>query len=393
MDQAVPGAVISGGSRQGTFFAGLLIPSVQVDLSKITGMSDLSFYASAFVVQGHGPTSYYVHSLSPIDLIEAPDGGRLADAFFEWHSSQNKIHIKLGQFGLDENFDQNPAGATFLDGNYTYRNIMAINLPDGGPAYPFESPGALIAVQAMEKIRLRIGLFSGSPAAPPFNQLPVQARNPNGFQFPLNSGVLVIAEVQRDYALPVLGKGTLLVGALHDTLSQPDLLFDSSGRSLAASGAGPARLDHGNAVVYVGDTQTLWQGNGGRNLQAFVRFAHTAAVQDMITTNLQGGLAMTGPIPARPQDTLAIAAARDWINGRQARLIREQNAAGQPMQPIPNAESDVELSYNVVITPWLSLGADFQYIVHPGGGIADPADPAKKNPNALIFLLPITVSF
>lgn len=326
-------------------------------------------------------------------MIEAPDGARLGDAYFEWHAPNNKIHVKIGQFGLDENFDQNPAGATLLDGNYTYRNIMAINLPGGGPAYPFESPGAMLAVQATRKVRLRIGLFSGSPAGPPFNQLPVQARNQNGLEFPLDAGALVIAEAQRDYALPGLGKGTVLAGAIYDTLSRPDLFYGSNGRPLDEPDAGQARLDHGDALIYAGDNQTLWTGMHGRNLQGFIRFAHAGSDRNLITTNLQGGLTVTGPIGARPKDTLAFAVGHDWISGRQVDLVRGENAAGQPRQPIPNAESDIELSYNAVLTPWVNLTPDLQYIVHPGGGIADPLDPAKQNPDALVALLQVTVSF
>jgi porin len=54
-----------------------------------------------------------------------------------------------------------------VNSNFTYRNIMANNLPGGGPAYSYEGPGVMIAFQATRQLRLRGGLFSGDPLGQP----------------------------------------------------------------------------------------------------------------------------------------------------------------------------------------------------------------------------------
>ncbi|MCF3948674.1 hypothetical protein L2A60_18615 [Acidiphilium iwatense] len=87
--------------------------------------------------------------------------------YLSWRAPHDTIYIKIGKFGIDENFDQNPAAAVLVNSNFTYRNIMANNLPGGGPAYSYEGPGMMAAVQATRRLRLRGGLFSGDPLGQP----------------------------------------------------------------------------------------------------------------------------------------------------------------------------------------------------------------------------------
>ena len=44
-------------------------------------------------------------------------------------------------------------------------------------------------------------------------------------------------------------------------------------------------------------------------------------------------------------------------------------------------------------TPWLSLQPDLQYVVNPGGGVPDPADPAHQLRNELVVSTRATVVF
>lgn len=247
---------------------------MRAKLAQLTGIRRLSLYISAWIVQGHGPSAYYVHSLSGISYEEAPDGARLGDAYLDWHTPHDALRLKVGKFGVDENFDQNRAAAILVDSNYTYRNIMANNLPGGGPAYSYEGPGIMLAVQAMRQLRLRAGLFSGDPLGKPVEGPPPQIRDPNGLIFPANTGALVIGEADYAYRLSAVGSGKLLAGALYDTLSRPDLLYSIAGESLAKPSSGPARSDQGDDVIYAGDTQTLWKNTKGTRLRAFAQVAY-----------------------------------------------------------------------------------------------------------------------
>ncbi len=332
VEQPVPSDVLGGGAKQGKAFAGLLTLSARVSLGRYTGIHGLSAYVSAWVVQGHGPTAYYVHSLSGLSYEEATDGARLADAYLSWRASHDVIHIKIGKFGIDENFDQNPAASVLVNSNFTYRNIMANNLPGGGPAYSYEGPGVMVAVQATQQVRLRGGLFSGDPLGQPLEGLAPPARDSNGLIFPLNTGALMIGETDYAYRLPGLGKGMVLAGGLYDTLSRLDLLYSVTGQSLAlnATGlnAGTPRPDHGDYVIYAGDTQTLWHGQASRRLRFFSRIAYAPPSHNLISLDVQGGIVLNGTFPGRPHDSAAFAISYDRISARKINLIRAQNTFG-----------------------------------------------------------------
>jgi porin len=397
VEQPVPSDVLGGGAKQGKAFSGLLTLSARVHLGRYTGIHGLSAYVSAWVVQGHGPTAYYVHSLSGLSYEEATDGARLADAYLSWRARHNVIHIKIGKFGIDENFDQNPAAAVLVNSNFTYRNIMANNLPGGGPAYSYEGPGVMLAAQATRQLRLRGGLFSGDPLGQPLEGPAPPGRDSNGLIFPLNTGVLMIGEADYAYRLPDLGTGKVVVGGLYDTLSRPDLLYSVTGQSLAFNAigldAGTPRLDHGDYAIYAGDTQILWHGSDRRRLSVFSRIAYAPPSHNLISLDVQGGIVLNGTFPGRPHDSAAFAISYDRISARKISLVRAENAFSGADKPIPSAETDFELDYTARITPWLTATPDLQYILHPGGGIPDPQDHMKIEPNAVLAQTEFTIVF
>ena len=397
VEQAVPSDVVSGGTRQGRAFAGLLSLTARVQLGRLTGLHGLSSYISAWVVQGHGPTAYYVHSLSGLAYVEAPDGARLGDAYLSWYSAHHRIHVKLGKFGIDENFDQDTAATTLLDSNYTYRDIMGTDLPGGGPAYSYEGPGVMVAVRPVKPLKLRGGLFGGNPLGRRAVGPSPPARDVNGLAFPLNSGALVIGEASYAMHLLHLGKGEILAGGLYDTLSRSDLLYSRTGQSLALKTigvkVGPARRDQGDYILYAGDIQTLWHKRNGPRLRGFVRFGYAPPDRNLVSFSAQGGLVLYHPLPSRMDDSAALAISYDKISPRQVTLIRAENGIAATARPIPSAETDIELDYSAVLPRGVTLTPDFQYIVHPGGGIRNRPHHAAIEPNAVVAQLQLTIVF
>jgi len=58
-------------------------------------------------------------------------------------------------------------------------------------------------------------------------------------------------------------------------------------------------------------------------------------------------------------------------------------------------ETAIELSYIAQITPWWSLQPDLQYVIHPGGNVADPKAPrgVSSTSDALVLGLRTTFKF
>ncbi len=367
---AVPTWIIAGGARQGITYSGELAPFLSVNFGKLIGIHGLTAVVSAGVPQGpYGPTSHYLYNLNDVTFTEGPMGVYLDDAFLHQSLFADGLSIQLGQFGVDENFDQNPVGAVFLNSDFAYREIDGADMPGGGPVFPEDSLGARVRVSPSKAFSLQAAIFSGTPR-------PVTSSG--GIASTFNNGAMIVGEADLDYTIGGLGSGHALVGALYNTLTFPNL---ETGASLK-----------GNEVIYAALNQTFWQGSKDRNLAAFVRGAWAPPDRNLIMIDAQAGLAWTGPFSARPDDVLGLAFGYDGIGSSQINLIQDQNAAGGTPQPIPDYEMVAELAYQIEITPWWSVTPDLQYIVHPGGNIADPLNSSITEPDAFVALLQATVT-
>ncbi|MCU4161468.1 carbohydrate porin [Acidiphilium sp. AL] len=102
---------------------------------------------------------------------------------------------------------------------------------------------------------------------------------------------------------------------------------------------------------------------------------------------------LNGTFPGRSHDSAAFAISYDRISARKISLIRAENALGGADRPIPSAEMDFELDYTARVTPWLTATPDLQYILHLGGGIPDPQDRIKVEPNAVLAQAEFIIMF
>ncbi len=367
---AVPVAIISGGAKQGITYSGEFAPTLRLDFGKLLGIHGLFALVSAGIPQGpYGPSSHYLHNLNDVTYTEGPMGAYLDDAFLCQTLFGGGLVLQAGQFGVDENFDQNDVGSVFLNSDFAYREIDGADMPNGGPVFPEDSLGARIRVSPTKAFSLQAAIFSGDPT-------PITSQG--GIASTFQNGAMIVGEADFSYHLKGLGPGRALAGALYNTLDFANL----------QTGA----LITGNEVIYAGLNQTFWQGPKGRNLAAFIRAAWAPPDRNLLMLDGQAGLAWTGPFSARPDDVLGLAFGYDGISSAQADLIRAQNAAGGTIQPIPDYEMVGELAYQIQITPWWTLTPDLQYIVHPGGNIADPLDPSITEPNAFVALLQAEVT-
>ncbi len=349
-EYAVPTAIIVGGEKQGITYSGQLAPSLNLDFGKMIGIHGLSAVVSAGIPQGaYGPSGTYIGNLNDVTFTEGPLGAYLDDAFLTQKLFEGALVVQLGQFGIDEFFDQNTIGGEFLNSDFSYREIDGADMPSGGPAFPMDSPGARIRISPVKGFSLQAGLFSGLPT--PLTSIP-------SFSAIFDNGALVVGEADLSYTVGSLGSGEALVGAVYDTRSFSNL---ATGASLT-----------GDEIIYGYLNQTVWQGKDDRSLALFLRGAWAPPDRNLISIDGQAGLTWNGPFAARPDDVLGLAFGYDGISSGQQDLVRALTAAGGPPQPIPVYEMVAELAYQLQVTPWFALTPDLQYIAHPGGSTAIP---------------------
>jgi porin len=377
---------VSGGFKRGALYQGLLKLDIDADLGTLMGWSGATFHASGFQISGRSLTAYDVGSLMPVSSIEAPASTRLDELWLQQSLLGGKVALRAGMLAADSTFLASTYGPTFLNGTFGYPAIIAADLPNGGPAYPYATPGVLLTLSPTDNLSFMAEVQDGDPLG--------RHTNPNGTNFRIDDPAFVIAEAKYSYKLGAAAlPGAVHVGGWYDGDSFADQRFTAAGLSIAnPAGTGVPARHRGDQGVYAMIDQMLYKvpGTEDRGLGMFLRGAVGPSDRNLIDAYVDGGLTYKGLIPGRPDDVFGVGAAYAHISDRAAAFDQDVVAfTGTPM-PIRDYEGLIEVTYQAKIIPGLTLQPDFQYIFHPGGHVPGPTGAAVKN--AAVFGLRVAVT-
>lgn len=128
---------------------------------------------------------------------------------------------------------------------------------------------------------------------------------------------------------------------------------------------------------------------GDRALSLFLRGGLSPSDRNLISYYVDGGVGIKAPFAGRPNDTLTFGVAYAKIS-RDA--VSADLDAASPV--VRDHEVVFEVSYAAQLAPWWTLQPDLQYIVHPGGNVANPNDPAGAAiKNAFVAGVRSTIKF
>ncbi|MGB9153699.1 MAG: carbohydrate porin, partial [Alphaproteobacteria bacterium] len=227
---------VSGGARQGFDYDGLTQMNVQMDTQRAFGWYGGTFNASALQIHGSDLSAKNLDTLQTSSGIESPRATRLWEFWYQQKFlDEDRLDVKVGQQSLDQEFMVSSNANYFMNTMMGWPMLPSADLPDGGPAYPLSALGARLRGKPNDSITILGGVFNGSPA----NKSGV---NDSGTGFPLDGGVLAIAEIQ--YAYPSLGgmvsadssgelSGTYKFGIWYDSENFADQEYGTDGLSLA----------------------------------------------------------------------------------------------------------------------------------------------------------------
>ena len=167
------------------------------------------------------------------------------------------MNVRIGQFAADEEFLTSDVAGVFLNSTFGWPGINAVDLPAGGPAYPFSTPGIRVRYTPADAFSLQAAAFNGNPLG--------QHGDQGGIEFPLD-GLLAIVEATYSTTPgkgePGLG-GTFKIGAWYNSLHFDDLHIDNIGLSLADPlGSGIPASHDGNFALYGSIDHMLWRKPG-----------------------------------------------------------------------------------------------------------------------------------
>ena len=400
----------AGGVRQGAEFDGLTQMILQLDTQRAFGWHGGLFNVSALQIHGRNLSAENLLTLQTSSGIEADRATRLWELWYDQKLLEDdRLDIKLGQQSLDQEFIVTPNGAYFLNTMFGWPLVPSVDLPGGGPAYPLAALGLRARWRPVNAVTVLAGIYNGSPS--PSEAGDAQTVNASGARFPTNGGRLVFAELQ--YAYPALGAlvypgegaplgHTYKLGAWYDSARFADQRFDTRGLSLAAPLSGGIPRQHrGDVSIYAVVDQMVWRraSDPNRSVSVFARAMGTPqADRNLADASLNAGAVLHEPLTNRPDDTLALGMGYAHVSSGAAGLDRDASAlarlaGSQSYAGIRGSETYVELTYQYQVHPWWQVQPDLQYVFNPGGGIADPNDPAKRIGDEFVLGLRTNVLF
>jgi porin len=335
----------AGGVARGSAYIDNLDLQMKLD-GTARGWPGSSAYVYVLYNNGHEFADPYTGSLQGISNIEAVPATRLYEAWLETPAPA-RGSVRFGLYNFNSEFDVNDVGALFLGPSHG----IGAEFAGSGVTGPSIFPVTALALRYRREgttWRTQCAVLDGIPGDPR------DARR-TYIHIGGSDGALYAAEIGR-----ALGPVNATLGAWHYTMTLPDLL--------AVNAGGGTTMHGGSNGYYALASASLWSdAASGRELSGFIRVGVADQRVYQVHRYLGLGLVSTGPLAARPKDSIGLALARAE-NGAPFRSA--QSAAGAPVDA---RESDFELSYRAVLNEHFFVQPDLRYIVDPG------TDPALAN--------------
>jgi porin len=392
-------AVLSGGLRRQASYEGRLEFSVDTNLEKLTGWSGASSHITVYNIHNGGRVAAdNTGSIADPSNIDALATTRLFTAWVQQNFANDAVSLRAGQIAADDEFIGSPTASGLINGTFGWAGILAANMTSGGPAYPLATPGARLALKPSDELTVLAAAFAGDPAGRNCNDIPQQC-DKYGTTFSTSGGSLWMGELQ--YAVNQDKKaaglpGVYKLGGWYATADFADMHFgtDATGAqvSLGVDSTADPLQHRGNWGIYGLADQMVWR-EGARSLNLFLRGGVSPSDRNLISAYVDGGAGVKGLLPSRADDVLTFGVAYARISSDATAADQDALAFNGPPFPIRDYEMVFELNYAAQIAPWWTVQPDLQYIVHPGGHVADPDDASATVDNAFVAGIRSSIKF
>jgi porin len=388
----------TGGLKRGAVYTGLLDFGAQLDLEKLIGWKGASVSTTWLWLSGRDASADLVGNFLTISNIAGFNTLRMLELWFQQDFFQRGddalpgLSIRVGQLTADREFVISDYGALFTNGTFGWPAFLYTNIPEGGPGYPMGTLGVRVGVTPWEWMTLQSAVFQGNVFA--------QNVNRHGFRWNLNSdeGYFWINELQVRWNQS--GKARILpgqakFGAWFHTADFADPFFDQDGIPLAdENSSGDPLLHQWNYGFYWIVDQMLYRERGeevavvdrsaqsgksvidakgsretvpaekepsSQGLGWFGRIAFGPQDRNFVGFYFDTGLVYTGLVPTRDEDQIGVGFVYAQLANGARRALEAEGSRGV------GAEMALEFTYKAVLTPWLYIQPDAQFIINPGG--------------------------
>ena len=343
---------VSGGVSRGVRYLDNLDLTLEADLGRAVGLADTTLFLYGLYNNGTGFSDGLVGDAQVVSNIEAPVAAfRLYEAWLEHRLFADAVSLRAGLYDVNAEFDALESAGLFLNSAHGIGTDIGQTGENGPSIFPVTALGLRAALRVGENWTARVAVLDGVPGNP-------DRPRRTAVSLGGGDGAFVIGELA--YETDAI---RLLAGHWRYTARFEDF-----------SGA-QAR---GNDGFYLrGETRLASEaGDGAQGLSAFARLGAATGRFNMFDRFASFGLVYTGPLPGRDEDRAGVAIA-----------VAGTSDGFRETSPATGAEVAVELTYRFVLTDWLALQPDIQYIVNPG------TDPTLSNALTLAIRAELNAPF
>jgi len=298
--------------REETVYEDNLDLTATIDTGKAGLWSGGTFFVYGLFNHGGDSTAGVIGDLQGISNIEGPDRFIVQEAWYQQQFVEGRISVLAGLYDLNSEFYVTDYGSLFLNSSPGVGPEISVNVP--ASIFPKAGLGVRARAEPVNGWYIQAAGFDG---------------NPGTRRLSSSEGKMAIVESGLNY-----GKGNYKFGYW---LHTADKTFNGQ----------TFREDYG---VYGIVDQGLFSFGDDGSVGAFMQWGWVPQRRNEITKYYGGGLRVHGLVPTRHKDDLGIAVARAFTHTA--------------------TESTIELTYRLVLTPWLAVQPSLQWIVNPGGNAA-----------------------
>lgn len=344
-----------GGIDQAIKYAGQLDVDLNLNLEKLLDLEGLQFHVSGSWSSGKDLSADDIGNIFTVSQIFSGDTVRLAALYFEQSLFADEVNIRAGRIAAGDEFVTSPHFYDFVNGAINGNtSSISINVPSF-TTFPVMTWGIRARAKPVESLYVMAGVYNSDPS--------LGRDSAHGVDFSFSGDVFMIGEIgylhnqeQGATGLP----GNYKIGGYYDSEDFTDL-------------SDPAQEVAGNYGLYVLAEQMVYREGGAgsrQGLTPLMAFTFAPSDRNTLPFYFYTGLVYDGLFPGRDSDVTAFGLAYGKFSG---------DLSGQDFEMV------LEWTHKFVITPWLSVQPDLQYIIKPSG--------TSTIPDTLVLGAEIAINF
>jgi porin len=357
---------VSGGTKQGSTFAGQEALGLDIDWQRLAGVPGFSTHLIIVNRWGGNDSNLFGDHLLPVQEIYGAGGDvamHLVSAYAQLKLFGGRLDLAAGRMNVENDFASSPLYCNYMN-NVLCGDPKALPGGDiGHSAYPDGVWGGRVRVRPTPETYVTVGIYEVSQGL-----YGNDWRTGWEFDGAQDSGVYVPVEVGYE---PRLGDAKLpghyKIGFGYDSSNT----FTDFSSALTTPSGTKAPTHAGNTQVWVlVDQMLVRQGPGDQDgIIALAGFVHNNPINSVYADQYFIGAVDRGFWAARPQDTISVLFTYNTVSGQLGKVQAQEQELGLPFSNnatgVQTHEMLLEVNYNIHVFRGVSFQPDFQYVIRP----------------------------